>query len=55
MVALDKVERLARIEALDMHLFDTAMTEGGVRAAFVTARGLAGARGLPALLRRLNP
>lgn len=55
MVALDNVDHLARIEALDMQLFDTAMTESGVNADFVTARGLAGASGQPALLRRLNP
>jgi 3-hydroxyisobutyrate dehydrogenase-like beta-hydroxyacid dehydrogenase len=55
MVTLDNVDHLARIEALDMQLFDTAMTESGVNADSVTARGLAGASGLPALLRRLNP
>jgi 3-hydroxyisobutyrate dehydrogenase-like beta-hydroxyacid dehydrogenase len=55
MVTLDNVDHLARIEALDMQLFDTAMTESGVNADFVTARGLAGASALPALLRRLNP
>ena len=55
MVTLDNVDYLARVETLDMHLFDTTMTESGVHADFVTARGLAGASGLPALLRRLNP
>jgi hypothetical protein len=55
MVTLDNVDHLARIEALDMHLFDTAMRDTGVNANFVTARGLAGASGLPTLLRRLNP
>jgi hypothetical protein len=37
-----------------MELFDTAMTESGLSANSVTARGLAGANGLSALLRRLN-
>lgn len=55
MVTLDNVGHLSKVEALDMQLFDTAMTESGVRADSVTARGLAGASGLPALLRRLNP
>lgn len=55
MVTLDNVDHLARVEALDMQLFDTAMTESGVHADFATARGLAGASGLSALLRRLNP
>lgn len=55
MVILDNVDHLARIEALDMQLFDIAMTESGVNADSVTARGLAGAGRLPALLRRLNP
>jgi len=48
------VERLARVQVLDMELFDTAMTESGLSANSVTARGLAGANGLSALLRRLN-
>jgi 3-hydroxyisobutyrate dehydrogenase-like beta-hydroxyacid dehydrogenase len=55
MVTLETVDHLAEVEALDMQLFDTAMTERGVDAHFVTERGLAGARGLDALLRRLNP
>jgi hypothetical protein len=42
------------VEVLDMELFDTAMTESGLSADSVTARGLAGATGLPALLHRLN-
>jgi predicted oxidoreductase len=54
MVRLDNVDHLSKVEELDMQLFDTAMTESGVNADFVTARGLVGARGLPALLRRLN-
>lgn len=55
MVRLDNVDHLSEVEALDMRLFDTAMTESGVNADFVTARGIAGASGLPALLGRLNP
>jgi hypothetical protein len=54
MVRRDNVDHLSKVEELDMQLFDTAMTESGVNANFVTARGLIGARGLPALLRRLN-
>jgi 3-hydroxyisobutyrate dehydrogenase-like beta-hydroxyacid dehydrogenase len=54
MVRRDNVDHLSKVEELDMQLFDTAMTESGVNANFVTARGLIGARGLPALLSRLN-
>ncbi|GCE08203.1 NAD(P)-dependent oxidoreductase [Dictyobacter aurantiacus] len=54
MVRLDNVDHLSSVEALDMHLFDTAMIESGVNADFVTSRGLAGASGLPTLLRQLN-
>ncbi len=54
MVTLDNVDHLARIEALDMQLFDTAMCDTSVNADSVTARGLTGASGLPTLLRRLN-
>jgi 3-hydroxyisobutyrate dehydrogenase-like beta-hydroxyacid dehydrogenase len=43
MVTLDSVDHLARIEALDMQLFDTAMRDTGVNADSVTARGLTGA------------
>jgi 3-hydroxyisobutyrate dehydrogenase-like beta-hydroxyacid dehydrogenase len=55
MVTLDNVEHLSSVEALDMELFDTAMRQAGVDAATLTARGMAGANGLPELLRRLNP
>ncbi len=55
MVTPNNVDHLSKVEALDMRLFDTAMTEGGVNADSVTARGLAGASRLPALVRRLNP
>lgn len=55
MVTPNNVDHLSKVEALDMRLFDTAMTEGGVNAGSVTARGLAGASRLPALVRRLNP
>jgi 3-hydroxyisobutyrate dehydrogenase-like beta-hydroxyacid dehydrogenase len=54
MITPDTVDHLARVEAEDMHIFDTAMTEGGVNAGAATARGLAGANSLPALIRRLN-
>ncbi|GAA4668028.1 NAD(P)-dependent oxidoreductase [Amycolatopsis dongchuanensis] len=55
MVTLDVVDHLSAVEALDMELFDAAMRESGVDARPVTERGLAGARGLPGLLRSLNP
>jgi 3-hydroxyisobutyrate dehydrogenase-like beta-hydroxyacid dehydrogenase len=55
MVTPDTVEHLSGVEALDMELFDTAMTEAGVDATEVTARALSGARRLPELVRRLNP
>jgi len=55
MVRPDNVEHLSGVEALDMELFDQAMGEAGVDSAAVTARGLAGARGLPDLVGRLNP
>jgi 3-hydroxyisobutyrate dehydrogenase-like beta-hydroxyacid dehydrogenase len=55
MVNLSTVDHLVPVEELDMQIFQAAMAEGGVNADAVTARGLAGARGLHALLRRLNP
>ncbi|SFJ83838.1 NAD(P)-dependent oxidoreductase [Amycolatopsis sacchari] len=55
MVTLDVVDHLSAVEALDMELFDAAIRESGVDARPVTERGLAGARGLPGLLRSLNP
>ncbi len=55
MVTPDTVDHLAAVEAEDMRIFSTAMTEGGVNADTATVRGLAGAGGLPALIRRLNP
>lgn len=55
MVTLDNVEHLSSVEALDMELFDTAMRDADVDAGSVTARGMAGAHGLPGLLHRLNP
>ncbi|MGW5736346.1 MULTISPECIES: NAD(P)-dependent oxidoreductase [Streptomyces] len=54
MVRTDTVEHLSKVEALDMELFDQAMRDAGVEAGEVTARGLSGARRLPALLTRLN-
>lgn len=55
MVTLETVDHLSKVEAEDMRIFDAAMTEGGVDAESATARGLAGANGLPELIRRLNP
>jgi 3-hydroxyisobutyrate dehydrogenase-like beta-hydroxyacid dehydrogenase len=55
MVRLDNVDHLSAVEALDMELFDRAVRDAGAEARDVTARALAGARWLPALLRRLNP
>ncbi len=46
------VDHLSAVEAEDMRIFDRAMTEGGVNADAATARGLAGANGLPSLIRR---
>jgi 3-hydroxyisobutyrate dehydrogenase-like beta-hydroxyacid dehydrogenase len=40
---------------LDMELFDAAMTESGVDAGSVTARGLSGANRVPEVIRTLNP
>ena len=54
MVTADNVDHLSEVEALDMQLFDDAMREWNVDARAATARGLAGARGLPALLRELS-
>ena len=54
MVRLENVDHLSGVEVIDMKLFKTAMAEAGVSADAVTARGLAGANGLPALVRRLN-
>jgi 3-hydroxyisobutyrate dehydrogenase-like beta-hydroxyacid dehydrogenase len=54
-VTLDNVEHLSSVEALDMELFDAAMRDADVDPGSVTARGMQGARGLPGLLRRLNP
>ncbi|WP_194926461.1 NAD(P)-dependent oxidoreductase [Catenulispora pinisilvae] len=54
MVTPDNVEHLSGVEALDMELFDAAMRQAGVDAAAITARGLAGANGLPKLVRRLS-
>ncbi|MBM0224586.1 NAD(P)-binding domain-containing protein [Micromonospora sp. ATA51] len=54
MVTPDTVEHLSRVEALDMQLFEEAMTAAGVEAAEATARGLPGANRLPDLVRQLN-
>ncbi|MFF4625498.1 NAD(P)-dependent oxidoreductase [Nonomuraea jabiensis] len=51
----DIVEHLSSVEVLDMELFEAAMRESGVDGRSVTERGLAGAHGLPGLLRSLNP
>ena len=55
MVTLDTVDHLSKVEAEDMQLFANAMAERHLTADTVTARGLAGATGLTALLHRLNP
>jgi 3-hydroxyisobutyrate dehydrogenase-like beta-hydroxyacid dehydrogenase len=55
MITPGTVDHLAAVEAEDMRIFDRAMTEGGVNADTATGRGLAGANGLPSLIRRLNP
>ena len=55
MVTPDTVGHLSAVEAEDMRIFQAAMTGIGIDAGAVTARGLAGANGLPALVRRLNP
>jgi 3-hydroxyisobutyrate dehydrogenase-like beta-hydroxyacid dehydrogenase len=55
MVTPGTVDHLAAVEAEDMRIFDRAMTERGVNADAATARGLAGANGLPSLIRRLSP
>ncbi|MFJ8888765.1 NAD(P)-dependent oxidoreductase [Streptomyces sp. NPDC102402] len=54
MVRPDNVEHLSQVEALDMELFDRAVRDAGADPGEVTERGLSGARGLPALLSRLN-
>ena len=55
MITPRTADHLAAVEAEDMRIFDRAMTEGGVNADAATARGLAGANGLPSLIRRLSP
>ena len=55
MITPGTVDHLSAVEAEDMRIFDTAMTEGGVNAGAATARGLAGANSLPSLIRRLSP
>jgi 3-hydroxyisobutyrate dehydrogenase-like beta-hydroxyacid dehydrogenase len=54
MVRPDNVEHLSKVEALDMQLFDRALRDAGIDGGEVTERGLSGARGLPALINRLN-
>jgi 3-hydroxyisobutyrate dehydrogenase-like beta-hydroxyacid dehydrogenase len=55
MITPGTVDHLSAVEAADVRIFDRAMAEGGVNAGTATARGLAGANGVPALIRRLNP
>lgn len=55
MVTPETVDHLAGVEAFDMEIFAAAMRDAGVEADDVTARALSGARGLPALVKRLNP
>ena len=55
MVTPDTVEHLSEVEAEDIAIFRTAMTDARIDAASVTERGLAGAKRLPELIKRLNP
>lgn len=55
MITPETVDHLAGLEEEDMEVFAAAMTEAGVNADTVTARGLDGARRLPELISRLNP
>ncbi|WP_308194456.1 NAD(P)-dependent oxidoreductase [Pseudonocardia kujensis] len=55
MVTPETVEHLAAVEAFDMEIFDEAMRDAGVAADDVTRRASAGARELPALVKRLAP
>jgi 3-hydroxyisobutyrate dehydrogenase-like beta-hydroxyacid dehydrogenase len=54
MVNPDTVEHLSQVEALDMELFDQAMSDADVDASAATARGLAGANRLSEVIDRLN-
>jgi 3-hydroxyisobutyrate dehydrogenase-like beta-hydroxyacid dehydrogenase len=54
-VPVGVVEHLSGVEALDMEVFDRAMTEAGVDARAVTERGLVGAHRLLEVVRNLNP
>lgn len=54
-ITTENVGHLSSVEALDMELFATAMRDAGVDAGAITARGLAGANGLAAVMQRLRP
>ena len=51
----DTMEHRARVLALDMEIFATAMKEQGMDASVIAARGLAGIAALPDLVYQLNP
>lgn len=53
-ITTDNVGHLREVELLDMELFAAAMNERHVDADAVTARAVAGARGLTDLMRRLD-
>lgn len=53
MVNPETVDHLSAVEDLDIDLFEQAMRDAGVAADEVVVRAHAGARGLPALVRRL--
>lgn len=51
----DLIHHLVSVEALDMRLFATAMTEAGIDVGDIAVRGLSGAASLPEVVRILNP
>jgi 3-hydroxyisobutyrate dehydrogenase-like beta-hydroxyacid dehydrogenase len=55
MVRPENVEHLAGLEALDMEIFAEAMTQAGIDADGIIARGRAGAAALPGVIRHLFP
>jgi 3-hydroxyisobutyrate dehydrogenase-like beta-hydroxyacid dehydrogenase len=50
LITSENVEHLSEVEALDMQLFAAAMRDPGVDGEATTARGLAGAHGLTAVM-----
>jgi 3-hydroxyisobutyrate dehydrogenase-like beta-hydroxyacid dehydrogenase len=55
MITTDTVDHLAKVQGLDLDLFDTAMRESGLDGSAVTARGRSGNDRLSAVVRVLNP